>query len=169
MINFRRKYFLVLLVIILILLISPKKKPKSTQIVATFYELENILDQEINSDENIFFIETSGGNSVASLNSRQACSVESTALTNPNSKVFLIFSEKTSMEDSMLFEALRKYENIFFLKIEIDEFSKGTIVESWVASKKIYKSKFVKENMSDLLRFLLLWRFNFNFLLISIR
>ena len=125
-------------------------------------QLENILQQKIDSDQNIFFIETSSGSLLkqASLTSRQACSVESAALTNPNAKIFLIFSEKTETKRLKVFSALSRYRNIFFSRLDLEEFSKGTKAESWVTSRKVFNSSFITESVSDFLRLLLLWRFD---------
>ena len=92
-------------------------------------------------DKNIFFIETYGyleSATSASINNRQACSVESAALTNPNSNVYVIFTEQTTMEQSEIFDALRKYKNIFFLTLNVEEFSKGTITEQWITNFSIF-------------------------------
>ena len=123
--------------------------------------LRNILQHPIDSEENIFFIETSGSvnkSKLASINSRQACSIESAALTNPNANVFLIFSEKTQMKDLKIFDALKQYKNIFFLRLDLAEFANGTVVEKLVSSGKVYDSSYLRETMSDVLRLLLLWR-----------
>ena len=129
--------------------------------------MPNILSNKLvktNADSNIFFVETTGSvksqnNALASLNNRQACSIESAAFTNPNAKVFVIFTEQTTMKRSEIFDALRKYKNIFFLRMELKELSKGTIASKFVASKSIYDDATIKEDISDLVKLLLLSRF----------
>ena len=126
-------------------------------------QLKNILNLEINSGQNIFFVETSGAvnaDALAQITSRHACSVESAALANPNSTVFMIFSEKSKMLKTKILEALKEYNNILFVRLKLEEFSQGSIIESWIASGKIYNSSYIKENFSNVLRLLLLQRFS---------
>lgn len=125
-------------------------------------QLKNILHHKFKSEENIFFVETSGSvnkSKLAAVNSRQACSIESAALTNPQLSVFLVFSEKTTTKELKIFDVLREYKNIFLLRMNLEEFANGTILESLVTSRKVYDSLFLMETMSDVLRYLLLWRF----------
>ena len=96
---------------------------------------------------------------LASLRTRYACAIESAALANPNMNVFMIFVEKTAMNKSKVFSALKEYQNVFLVGLEVEEFSKGTIAELWVGSKTIYNTKHRREHFSDFLRFLLLWKF----------
>ena len=126
------------------------------------FQLQNILEWNITSSKNIFFIKVSfddAENSMALLKSREACSIESAALANPNARVYMIFADKTAIEQAHVTKALRQYQNIFMLRVNVEEFSAGTFTESWIQSKKIYNTKFIGNNVSNFLRFLLLWRF----------
>lgn len=124
--------------------------------------LKNITsaNNRLDTAKNIFFIETSSNeeNGELSLNSRQACSIESAALMNPTHLICVITVNNSKLKNSQIIQSLRKYQNIVFYRMNIEDFSLNSPVESWVKSKQIYKTVFEKENISDLLRFLLLWR-----------
>ena len=121
-------------------------------------ELHDIGDHKFGND-NIFFIETSGVARAKSgtLNSRQACSVESAALKNPNSSVFMVFVDVVEIEASEIIKSLRKYKNIHFLRLRLDKFTQNTPAEDFIKSRKI-KQGYEVENASDLLRVLILWK-----------
>lgn len=122
-------------------------------------KLKNILNQNVGS-ENIFFIETSGivDATLKTLNSRQACSVESAALMNPSSNVYVLFVESDEVKASEIFNALLNYKNVFLVSLKLTEFSQNSPVESWMKEQKIIERNFSKEIFSDLLRLLVLWR-----------
>jgi Glycosyltransferase sugar-binding region containing DXD motif len=117
-----------------------------------------------NPDKNIFFIETSGvlpnfTNTPATLTTRQACSVESAALTNPNAYIFVIFVSKSSLGNSQPMIVLKKLKNVIFLRLNLIEFTRKTPVGEWIRGGKIYKTHFLRENVSNILKVLLLWKY----------
>lgn len=120
--------------------------------------LQDIMNHTIGND-NIFFIETSGAVRIKSgtLNSRQACSVESAAIKNPTSGIYLVFVDVEEVEASNVIKSLRKYRNIHFLRLRLNKFSLNTPVDSFIKSRKIGEG-YVMENVSDLLRVLILWK-----------
>lgn len=129
---------------------------------------ENILDcreVEKDSEKNIFFVETSGvetnslsPSKLANLKVRQACSVESAALMNPNSYIFVVFVSEFGLSNSSSIEVLKKFKNVIFLHLNLLEFTKNTPVEKWLREGKIYRTKFLKSNVSNMIKVLLLWR-----------
>ena len=154
--KFLRRLFLAVIISAIYIYFSVDKPDDPNQ-------LRNILERRLSDGENIFFVETSGAvnaSELASLNSRQACSVESAALTNPNASIFMIFSEKLELNQTKIIQALKEYKNIFFLRLELEEFSKDTITEPWITSGLIFNTKFLRENFSNVIRLLLLWRFD---------
>lgn len=94
----------------------------------------------------------------ASLNSRYACSIESAALKNPNSNIFVVIVGKTYLEDSKQSRALRGLNNVNFVSLDLVSFSQNTPMEKWIESGKLFNSKFIESNTSNVLRKLLLWK-----------
>lgn len=123
--------------------------------------LQNILEIKFEEEKNrIFFIESSyfeTGENVK-LNRRQACSIESAALMNPKASICIIFATNSNMGNSAILESLKKYENIFFYRLNLREFAKQTPVEGWMLNEGYLGNKCLKETISDILRLLLLWR-----------
>jgi hypothetical protein len=145
---------------------------------------ENIIDEEIQGEENIFFIE-SHLHVFHELDSHQACSIESAgkkqelhcygefykktfhflARAYPNRKIFVMFLTKSKakhvrLKSSLLLESIRNYENVNFKFVDIIEFSKKTPLENWILSDKLGKSKFPVSHTSDVLRFLTLFHYS---------
>ena len=117
----------------------------------------------MNFNENIFFLDTTSfatnnSKNTASLSHRQACSVESAASINPKLLIFVVFTDKSTLENSDTIKALRQYPNIIFMKINMLEFVINTPIEQWMASGKIYETEFLANNISNILRALLLWK-----------
>lgn len=123
-------------------------------------DLEYINDQELMGKSNIFFIETSFSNAsdMVFLNKRDMCSVESAALLNPNAQVSVIFVTNATSISLKTKTWLEGYKNVAFFKTDLSEFSLGTPVEDWIKSEAIFESKYLLNNISNLLRLLLLWR-----------
>lgn len=121
-------------------------------------QLHDIMNYKI-GDDNIFFIESKGAafNRSGYLNSRQACSVESAAIKNPESGVYMVFVDVEELSTSKIMKTLSEYKNIRFLRLRLDEFALNTPVEDFIKSKKI-KQGWVVENVSDFLRILVLWK-----------
>lgn len=111
----------------------------------------------------ILFAETGVSVENVYLSSRQACSIESAALTNPKSDVILFYvnQERFDMlEETAIIRALNHYKNIKIDTININELSVGTPMESFVKSGLLSTSKFIVEHTSDVVRLLLLWKFS---------
>ncbi|XP_070507589.1 lactosylceramide 4-alpha-galactosyltransferase-like [Chironomus tepperi] len=148
-------------------------KPENFQ---TFFEpktfkLENILsDSEFLEDEKtkkIFLLETHMDEVRILENARQACSVESAAITNPEAHVYFILATNSSqvlLKYSELAKVLMSYNNIHIRYLNIYEFSKGTILESLIAQNTILKSRFPIEHMADVMRVMVLSRYGGTYL-----
>lgn len=61
--------------------------------------------------------------------------------------------------DSSLLAGLQSFPNVHFRNLNIYQFSKGTPAEKWVYEDKIFLSPYFKTQMSDYVRFLLLYKF----------
>lgn len=124
-------------------------------------QLDNIISRPFTTrNRNIFFLETSqsDSNDDVSLNERQACSIESTALVNPTANINVIFVTNSKLKISKIVKTLMNHKNVAFYRLDLLEFSLGTPVEAWVKSKIIYDHRFLTETISDFLRLLVLWR-----------
>ncbi|KAH8376753.1 hypothetical protein KR093_001155 [Drosophila rubida] len=116
----------------------------------------------------IFFHETRchppGSKYIMNLTARQACSIESAALHNPNFQVFVLFASPTYLpkaEDPKLplIEALQSYKNVHFRQLNIWRYAKGTPIEDWVNKGDLFESSFLTEHASDLMRLMSLYRY----------
>lgn len=54
---------------------------------------------------------------------------------------------------------LRSYRNIFFRRVNIQNYCLSTPAEALMASDQIFQSSFLTETLSDILRFVALFRF----------
>ena len=124
-----------------------------------FLALEDILEVKLEANR-IFFIETSGimGQKDGKLKNRQACTIESAAITNPDAHIYIVFVDVMTLEASEWTELVKKLANVFFLRMDLTSFSKDSPVEKFISSGKIKESKWPVEHLSDLLRLLILWR-----------
>jgi hypothetical protein len=133
---------------------------------ATEVTLKDILNCELletSMRDNMFFIESSGSNGSeairpASLTSREACAIESAATKNPNLNVFMIFVGKTHLVDSKQIRVLKTFDNVHFVRLDVVPFSTNTPMGKWIESGKLFDSRFIKWNLSNALRLLLLWK-----------
>ncbi|KAH0955741.1 hypothetical protein HN011_002980 [Eciton burchellii] len=114
------------------------------------------------SGKNIFFHETSCfGEEGLVLNARQACAVESAARMNPSMTVYLLFVSKSEFSNSTqeIIKQLLNYRNIRIRHIYPEKYVKDTPLETWYASGALKKSRWPVSHMSDLLRYLTLWKY----------
>lgn len=161
-IQLRRTVFLTLAFFIIYFVLSfIPFEPQSSQSFKS-NEPKNILDFEndFKTRRNIFFVESSSNKSLdeVSINNRQACSIESAALMNPNAHVAVILVTDLHLRRTKTVEALMKYPNIRFYRLGLVEFSSNSPVEQWLESGAMYDTKYPVETISDMVRLLLLWR-----------
>lgn len=98
-------------------------------------------------DQSIFFHETTactrGG--LVELDVRQACSIESAALTSSSLDVFVLFASPTGISYTKaippLIHALQSYENIYFRNVNLWKYSEGTPLRHWISNKNQFVSK----------------------------
>lgn len=109
-------------------------------------------------DKSVFFIETS---CKGSINSRQACSIESAARANPNWQTNVLFAGPVSLENQKepIFSELQMYGNIKFFRIHVAKYSKGTPLETLLSKGTLNKSRWRVLHSADVLRFLTLYKF----------
>ncbi|XP_017755212.1 PREDICTED: lactosylceramide 4-alpha-galactosyltransferase-like isoform X2 [Eufriesea mexicana] len=114
------------------------------------------------TDRNIFFHETSCFNEYdLALNARQACAVESAAKMNPNMNVYLLSVSvaKISNQSRKIFNLLQTYPNVRIRHINPERYIKDTPLDQWYRSGVLKRSYWPRSHMSDILRYLTLWKY----------
>lgn len=125
----------------------------------------DVLDEEMRlaSGRNIFFHETScfGEFGHAELNCRQSCAVESAARMNPDTLVHLLFLSPSppSNRTNQMLEQLMSYENVEVRRVRVEDYIRNTPLERWYERGILKTSHWPRSHMSDIMRFLTLWRF----------
>ncbi|XP_019700358.1 lactosylceramide 4-alpha-galactosyltransferase isoform X2 [Harpegnathos saltator] len=125
------------------------------------FEPESNVDK-LKPGRNIFFHETSCfGEEGLMLNARQACAVESAARMNPSMTVYLLFVSKSEFSNNTreIVKHLLNYRNIKIRHIQPDNYVKNTPLEAWYARGALKKSRWPNSHMSDVLRYLTLWKY----------
>lgn len=123
-----------------------------------------LLNSPQNLGKNIFFIESSGAkdndsNTPVSLTSRSACCIESAAIKNPDYNIFIVIVTRNLLNATKQIQILKSYKNVNFLHVDLHLFSRDTPLEEWIDSGKLYDTDFIAENVSNILRILLLWKY----------
>ncbi|XP_063709149.1 lactosylceramide 4-alpha-galactosyltransferase-like [Culicoides brevitarsis] len=117
------------------------------------------------SSKQIFFLETScaQADGVIHLTARQICAIESVARWHPNHKIYVIFIAPVGIEmrkpEAELLRNLVKHENIYLRRANITKFAKNTPLEQFFDAQEYRKSKFFNTHLSDILRFLTLYKY----------
>ncbi|XP_044593989.1 lactosylceramide 4-alpha-galactosyltransferase-like isoform X1 [Cotesia glomerata] len=129
---------------------------------STIYSIETFNEkEEITDDNNIFFIETScSGAAGIELDARQCCSIESAAKMNPKMRIYLLIlspSEYSPRTEELL-SNLEEYKNIVVRRIDMEDYVKNTPLADWWQNGELTTSKWPKHHMSDVLRYLTLWK-----------
>ncbi|KAK0077789.1 hypothetical protein PV326_009832 [Microctonus aethiopoides] len=124
--------------------------------------IEAPINEIIADDRNIFFHETSCfGKEGIVMTSRQACAIESAAMMNPTMKVhlFILSNANYSNETKQIIHILTNYKNVIIQRIFMEEYVKNTPIQDWWESGVLRSSRWPKSHMSDILRYLTLWKF----------
>ena len=101
------------------------------------------------------------------INQRQACAVSSAANTNPDSKVYLLYTCSVigNRRDSPEYvKQMLSYPNVRIWKLVISDYIKGTPLETWDFMEKVLSSKWPVVHASDILRILTLWKYGGTYL-----
>lgn len=145
--------------------------------------LENILMakyQPRRGGKSIFFIETKKiEDKVLALSNRQSCSIEAASkikiqsipssgkksvvsvIANPELDVFLLFSFEVGFFNKTplpLVDNLLSYKNFHMAYFDIVKYAEKSPLGEWFATGEIYKSKFIINHISDIMRVLTLWK-----------
>lgn len=83
---------------------------------------------------------------------------------NPNATIYVTFLAPNNFvklqESSNSVKMLREYPNIKFKYVNIKELAKQTPLQEWLNSDSLNNSKYVVSHTSDVLRYLLLYKFS---------
>ncbi|KAK0087617.1 hypothetical protein PV325_000564 [Microctonus aethiopoides] len=132
-----------------------------------FSYLKEPVREIIAGDRNIYFLETSHikDKDEIILNPRQGCAVESAARMNPTMKVYLfIFNTNRTLNYSNktknIVKQLMSYKNIAIRHISLETyFENSPMNEWWNSTYGPNSSQWFTSHMSDVLRYLTLWKF----------
>lgn len=107
-------------------------------------------------DQSIFFHETScpmakyqmldGSRSkrVVSLTAREACAIESAALHNTNSRIYVLFASpryRSLNSSDAIMDALYQYDNIRFRNVNLWTYAKNSPAFAWLMDGLLFRSK----------------------------
>lgn len=130
--------------------------------------IDNILDMKNDfiPKGSIFFLDTTrmkNPNKIRDLTLRQACSIESAALTNKNVKVFVLLVSPYKTLDEVKYtpvmEAILSYKNVHVNSMNLIQFSAAALYDRFIANGTLFKSRFIKQHTSDFVRMLILVKY----------
>ncbi|XP_017052842.2 lactosylceramide 4-alpha-galactosyltransferase [Drosophila ficusphila] len=147
--------------------LQPKSKSKRRGLISAIPLLDVLKARnQPNRGQSIFFHETTNFRRdekirMITLTPRAACAIESAALHNPRLTVFVLFAGATHRLSSgdPLIKALNRYKNIRLRHINVQRYAAGTPIEKWLKTGKIFKSKYLFAHVSDLLRYITLYKY----------
>lgn len=95
---------------------------------------------------------------------RQACAIESAAKLNPNRDIFVLFASPVGLRENVSnvpanIELLKSYPNIHFRNNNLWKYAEDTPLEKWLKTGTLFESNYLFEHMSDVLRYLTLYKF----------
>lgn len=82
---------------------------------------------------------------------------------NPDASIFVTFLtplHHVNLLESKYVQVLRQYPNVKFKYVNIKDFAKDTPLERWIKGEELSTSKFVVSHTSDVLRYLLLYKYS---------
>jgi hypothetical protein len=149
----------------------PKVYFKQTR-PAALPELET---EPIPGERHIIFLETrcvlhdstTGNQSGLAINPRQACAVASAANTNPDTKIYLLYtcSITGKLGDSPEYvKQMLSYPNVRIWKLVVSDYIRGTPLEKWDFMGKVRSSLWPIVHASDILRYLTLSKYGGTYL-----
>lgn len=117
------------------------------------------------SAKQIFFVETShpeGG--FLEINAREACAIESAAKMHPDYNIYVLFVGRIAIDPNgnctkMVRNLIKANPNVYFRRIDIEQFSKTTPMEKFFESGRYKNSKHLSVHLADILRLVALWRY----------
>lgn len=160
---FRRKFTLLsklFFILIIIVLLSHifKRSHDTTFEELNIISLANITQLDLSlyinkKTKNVFFIETNYMRNFLSF--KEECAIESAAKHNPNSTIYVI--TVNARPNHNIFPIF--YNNIKYLKVNVNRLLYKTVLHDWWFNGKFIKSSFKMAHLSDALRIYLLYQF----------
>jgi hypothetical protein len=101
------------------------------------------------------------------ISKREACAVASAANTNPDTKVYVLYScaiSGTLSDSPQYVKQVFSYPNVRIWKLVVADFIKGTPMENWGLMEKIRSSNWPVVHASDILRYTALWKYGGTYL-----
>jgi lactosylceramide 4-alpha-galactosyltransferase len=98
---------------------------------------------------------------------RQACAIASPANTNPDTKLYLLYTCSVigNIGDSPEYvKQMLSYPNVRIWKLVIPDYFKGTPLETWEFMGKVRSSNWPLSHTSDVLHFITLWKYGGTYL-----
>lgn len=101
---------------------------------------------------------------------RQSCAIESAARANPDWDIFVLFASPrglwndSSIPTPLFIEILQTYPNVYLRNIDLWAFADETPAAGWLNNGELFKSRYLREHVSDLLRLLTLYKFGGTYL-----
>jgi lactosylceramide 4-alpha-galactosyltransferase len=137
--------------------------------------LTRLESEPVPGDRHIIFLETvcvlndsvRRNQSGLAITQRQACAVASAAYTNPDTKVYLLYTCPIigNIGNSPEYvKQMLSYPNVRIWKLDISDYVKRTPVENWDYMGKIRSSDWPVAHASDVLRFITLWKYGGTYL-----
>ncbi|KAF5285910.1 hypothetical protein FQA39_LY04371 [Lamprigera yunnana] len=132
--------------------VPPKALTQMTELRDCFFiknnNLPDVFDQTLQKENSIFFFDTACASFAAgkiTVKARQACSIESAALSNPNFNVYLLFASPGQLKNGetqsdRLLKRLNQYKNIKMLHVDFEKLLK-TIPPQYLRHNNIYESE----------------------------
>lgn len=173
----RRKLVLsfgLLLAMVYILYSIDYRAPKENCFAMEFPDASRVLEdvqkarKQPQQGKNMFFHETScSANGVIKLNARQACAIESAARMNPNWNAFVLFAAPVGFRNKTalpLLDALLAYPNVHLRFVNLTTYAHDTPLRDWMQSGEIFRSKYMNSHLSDIMRYLTLYKYGGTYL-----
>jgi hypothetical protein len=82
---------------------------------------------------------------------------------NPNASIIVTLltpDDYVELNETRAIEILRGYENVKFRFVNLRSFARNTPLESWIAGDALGRSQFAVSHTSDVLRYLLLYKYS---------
>ncbi|XP_069685756.1 lactosylceramide 4-alpha-galactosyltransferase-like [Periplaneta americana] len=135
----------------------------------------SLVEEPVRGGRNVILIETlcaaganaSDGVPGLHLNQRQACTVESAAMMNPDATVYLLYTCPINGqlgESSTYVTELFTYPNVRIWQLDIPSFLRDTPLRDWDFREHLGASNWPVEHASDVLRFVSLWKYGGTYL-----
>ncbi|XP_067005166.2 lactosylceramide 4-alpha-galactosyltransferase isoform X1 [Anabrus simplex] len=139
--------------------------------VSDIHEDFLLFKEPVPGEENIFFLQTKCGEDKGAarlLNPRQACAMESAALMNPSASVYLLhvceLKRESILKGPEYVRELFTYPKVHLSQLQFMRRLKDTPLEKWSQEELLLQSMYPTEHTSDVLRYVMLWKYGGTYL-----